>query len=287
MEKQSKLQLLSAVFSLLILRDENLNSSVYKKENDAFFQALKSNYLNIDSKMLEFLYCYIYYYYLDLNDSIMEYDDKKHQINISSYKRSRSGDTYKRDVIELIDDEELPIKMTSSYAFVERDSDVAQVSNEITYYNSKAMEMIKLKSGEKPVPFVIEGLDKLLDMSTRLPKRTALYRTEENFNTINELRRDIYNKPVVTTRPVDKACIYSLEPEYRLHTMVRSDNDIAIKKDEPMPFIAKEYLQAKEEASIGTTETVDTNVDDDIMKMIMQLDNGIDSRTLSDFERTI
>ena len=284
-EKVSKLRLLTGLLSLVRLREKVLKDPALILSNEDFSHGLKKNFYSIDRDFLEFIYCYLFMHFNDLMvASFLLNSDNS--LKIDSLEKAAVGMKYHSDDFELIEDQALPIKRTRKNIIINEDDNHALLSNEVTFFNSKAIEMLKLESREEIIDANLP-IDELLDKAGSISRDTVLFRTEDDITEIKEMSKGITKPYEVKKHIITSGNIWDMAPQ-------KDNSYVPVEIDyEVMPSIVSSYLENLKKRKIEKVHDYKLRdkydnkdlLDEDVLKMVEKIEMNSE-RPLSSEELT-
>ncbi len=276
--KPSKLQLLTGLLSMLHLREKTLKDPALIQNNNEFSQSIKKSFLRINRDFLEFIYCYLFNHFTELSKGSF-YLNGDGSISINSLSKDSIGKKYLSDRYELIEDQALPIKRTRRTIRDNKDSSI-KISNEITYYNSKSIEMIKMISKEESASPDLP-VNELLQQAESIPRDVVIFRTEDDITEIKEMSKSGNHPYGVKRYNNDLKNIWDINP---------TDNAAPISGEElefdyeVMPSIVYEYFKDLQKKSIEKAHDYEPKedyydnrlIDEDILRMLDKIESNVE-----------
>ena len=273
----NKLKMYSFLISILRLREQTLKSPELISNNQDFVESLRKNYIFMKKELIEYLYCYIYANFNEMSRSTLEIDPETDFVRIRTFpKRFDEGEEeYKEAIIETIEDEVLPIKVRNQVVKVLNGEENARISNSIVFANSKAIEMIKIKSSESRTDLFGIPLNDLFERAAEVPKQKVLYRDEGALGEVTEMKAD---GSELNTYYIDaKRDIFSIEPRLDNNDRFKGISPTLIK--EAMPATVLDYitrLSRRKGIEYSNKKKLINNdkVDKDIMSFLRKVESS-------------
>ena len=130
------------LINLLKLREKSFSKEFFESD-ELLISQLESNELNIDEKLLEYLYIYLFTHDDSLNISEIKYNSEKKNFLLMSIDHNDNKIVGKMEQISLIEDELMSIKKETSI-FEKTIDNKYKAWKEISFSTPSAIELIKL-----------------------------------------------------------------------------------------------------------------------------------------------
>ena len=278
--KIKKIRLLAGLLSLLRIRQDEVKDPIQLICNENFSYKIKTQFYRIDRDFLEFIYCYMFNHFTKLLKANIYLNDDC-SVSIKTMDENDIESKYQSDTYEKIEDRAIPIKRTRKTVVIDEDEHV-RLSNEVTYFNSKSIEMAKLMSKEETCTDTDLSIDELLQKAESLPRNIVLFRVESNLTEVMEISKSNGRPYGVKRHNNDLNCIWDINPKDDGPSTSNSDFEVDYKV--VMPSIVSNYLQDLKNKNINEKYINEkpkdpydkTLIDDDILNMVEKIEMNYD-----------
>jgi len=268
MTKISKIKSYQRLLSLLKLREDTLNNQNLQNNNQAFCDSIKKHASLLTEELIEYLYCYLYSRFAELENATFKINEETRLITIKLFFECPDDNStkYQQLSIKTITDEVVPIKVAIQEVKTYNDKDFATISNSTVFANSKAIELIKIKSSEEIANLQGKSLEELFQQASTIEKQCTLYRLEKSLNEVNIITA---TGEMQTIHIDTKGDIFSIEPQIIRLNLEETPQHWS---EEKMPAIVRDYLKdLSKKIDIQEEYTSNEPVDEEIRDFVDKL----------------
>ena len=185
-----RLVILLQVVLLLKERNRSTNISDIIDSNNQLMDILQKNFHNIDRRLLDYFYTYLYNHSDFADKQYIKFNEKNNEFAIftASPSDDRTKKKYDYEKISLSKDPAIPIKKEKIHIELKGDDTEASVQRTVSLLLPENIELIKLESSRRKIK--LSSMKRMINFGRNLPLDRLQYRELKDLSIITSASAD-------------------------------------------------------------------------------------------------